>query len=80
MTYHENSLSINISTIGVDKIFDWEGRGKTQIICNDDIRYLKNVEFLWDRNTVEWKVRSRGLCVWHIIMFLLKGETFNQNL
>ena len=28
MTYHKNSLSINISTIGVAKIFDWWGGGQ----------------------------------------------------
>ena len=28
MTYHENSLIINISTIGVTKTFDWAKRGQ----------------------------------------------------
>ena len=79
----QNLLSIKISTIGVAKIFDWGG--KTQITCNGGFRNFQNEGFLWDRDTVEWKVRSRGLCVWTQgsrgdFGILLKGKTFNQNL
>ena len=79
MTYHKNSFSIKILTRGVAKIFDWGGDlYKTQITCNDSIRNFQKVGFLWDRDTVEWKVRKPGpVCVAHNHDFV-KGETFNQ--
>ena len=73
MTYHRNSLSIKISTIGVAKILDWVG-GKTQITCNDSVRNFQKVGFLWDRDTVEWKVGSRDPSVAHNHDFAIGEE------
>ena len=36
-------------------------------------------EFLWDKDIVEWKIRSRGL-VWHLTESFLKGEGLKQKL
>ena len=81
MTYHKNSLSIKISSIGITKIFDWGGGGgakpKSHAVTASKI---KKGGILWDRDAVEWKVRSWDLGVWLITMILLKGKTFNPQL
>ena len=47
--------------IGVARIFD-SGRGpKPQITCNDVNRTFRKRNFLWDKDIVKWKTRSRGL-------------------
>ena len=55
------------------------GGGKPQIACNDVIRTFRKRNFLWDKDIVEWKIRSSGL-VWHLPRILLKGEGLNQKL
>ena len=75
-----------MSTLGVDKIFDWVGGGKTQITRNDGIRNSLKVGFLWDRVTIECKLRSQGLCVAYNHDFAEGGDLqtkvikFSQNL
>ena len=49
--------------IGVARIFDWGG-GKPKITCNEVIKNFRKRNFLWDKDIVQWKIRSRGL-VWH---------------
>ena len=50
-----------IDNIGVARIFDW-GRGpKPQITRNDVIRNFRKRNFLWGKDIVEWKIRSRSL-------------------
>ena len=34
---------------------------------------------MWDKDIVEWKIRSRGL-VWHLTESFLKGEGLKQKL
>ena len=48
--------------VGVVRIFDWGG-GKPRITCNDVIRKFPMRNFLWGKDIVEWKIRSRGLVV-----------------
>ena len=64
--------------IGVARIFDWGG-GKPKITCNEVIRNFRKRNFLWDKDIVEWKIRSRGL-VWYFTESFLKGEGLNQKL
>ena len=45
--------------IGVAKIFDWEPQSANQMQY-DVIRNFLKKEFLWDRNILEWKIRSLG--------------------
>ena len=47
--------------------------------CNEDIRNFRKKNFLWDKDIVEWKIRSRGL-VWHLTKSFLKKEGLNQKL
>ena len=56
----------NIGVIHIDgaRIFDWGGRAKPQIIGNDVIKNFRKEKFLWDKDTVEWRIRSRDLG-WH---------------
>ena len=58
----------------------WLGGGpKPKITCNDVIRNFRKRNFLWDKDIVEWKIRSRGP-VWHETRISLKGEGLNQKL
>ena len=50
------------------------GRPKPQITCNDAITHFQKRNFLCDKDIVKWKIRSRGLCVWHLTRILLKRE------
>ena len=36
-------------------------------------------DFLWGKDIVEWKIKSRGL-VWYLNRILLKGEGLNPKL
>ena len=50
--------------ISVGRIFDWKGGGaKPPTICNEVIRNCQKKNFLWGKNFVDWKIRSRGLCL-----------------
>ena len=53
-------LCINLN-IGVVRIFDWGP--KTQITCNDVIKNFGMTNFLRGKDIVEWKIRSRDLCL-----------------
>ena len=46
--------------IGKARMFDM-GVGKLQITCHDVSRYFRKRNFLWDKDIVEWKIRSRDL-------------------
>ena len=50
------------------------GRPKPQITCNEVIRHFQKRNFLCDKDIVKWKIRSQGLCVWHLTRILLKRE------
>ena len=53
---HKNFLN---SGIGVARVFDW--LGNPRITCNmTPSEIFKSRDFLWDKNTVEWKIRSLG--------------------
>ena len=65
-------------TIGVARVVDWGGGGgaKPQITCNGVVRNFQKRNFLWGKDIVEWKIRSRDL-VWQLTRISLEG--FNQN-
>ena len=76
-----------MSTLGVAKIFDWVGGGaKRKSHAMTGIRNSQKVEFLWDRVTIEYKLRSQGLCVAYNHDFAEGGDLqtkvmkFSQNL
>ena len=54
----KSKRNVTSATIGVARIFDWGGQNH-----NDVIRNFRKENFLWDRDIVDWKIRSRGLCV-----------------
>ena len=69
---------INISAIGVAKIFDWGRKQNANHMLWWHQIVSKGGIFMGQR--YRRMFRSVGLCVWHITMILLKGETFNQKL
>ena len=50
---------------------------KLQGMASSEI--FENNDFLWKKNTVEWRIRIRGLG-WHVSKILLKGENLDQKL
>ena len=60
--------------VGVARIFDWGGETNPQITRNDLIKFFEKRKFLRDKDTVEWKIRSRNLG-WHVTWVLLKKKT-----
>ena len=59
--------------IGVARIFDWGGEQTKNHL------QWSHQKFLWDKDIVEWKIRSPGL-VWHLTKSFLKGDGWNQKL
>ena len=47
------------------------------IFCYKFIRNFRKRNFLWGKDIVEWKIKSRGL-FWHLTGILLKVEGLNQ--
>ena len=41
--------------------------------------FFEKMDFLWDKDIVKWRIRSRGLS-WHVTWILLKGNDLNQKL
>ena len=74
----KNAVIMEFFALGirVAKIFDWGG-SKAQILSNDVIRNFREIDFSWDKDIVDWKIRSRGL-FWNITKILLKEEGLNQ--
>ena len=42
-------------------------------------KFFENRDFLWDKDIVKWRIRSRGLG-WPVTWILLKGKGLNQKL
>ena len=63
--------------LGIAKIFDLGGANQISLAMKTSEVFKE--EFLWDKDIVEWKIRSRGL-VWHLTESFLKGEGLNQKL
>ena len=57
----------------------WLGVGQTKNLMQWSHQKFSKEEFLWDKDIVEWKIRSRGL-VWHLTESFRKGEGLNQKL
>ena len=71
------SLNNGVCSIGVVRIFVW-GRGanlKSRAMTSSEI--FERGSFCWNKDAVEWKIRSRGL-FWHLTRILLMGEGLNQ--
>ena len=64
---------------GVARIFDYGERQKRKSHAMSSSKFFKNKDFLWDKNTVEWIMRSRGLG-WHVTWILLKRKDLNIKL
>ena len=61
--------------IDVARIFEL-GTPNPKITCNMmSSKIFKRRDFLWDKNTLEWKIRSLGRCVNRM---LLKRKDWNQ--
>ena len=65
--------------IGVAKIFDCGGRPNCKSHAMTSTQFLEKRNFLWDKNTAEWRIRNRGLG-WHATWILLKTNDLNQKL
>ena len=55
------------------------GVGQTKNLMQWSHQKFSKEEFLWVKDIVEWKIRSRGL-VWHLTESFLKREGLNQKL
>ena len=58
-------------------IFDGGGGTKPQIIYNNVSKIFKKRNLLWDKDTIEGRIKS---LVWHVTRISLKGENLNKEL
>ena len=63
----------------VVRIFDWGGRPSHRSLVMTLTKFFEKRNFLRDTDTVEWRIRSRGMG-WHVTWVLLKKKDLNLNL
>ena len=85
IVFQSNVIKINKKTlsryIGVVRIFDWGGGGRSnhKSYVMTSTKFFEKRNFLRDKYTVEWRIRSRGLG-WHVTWVLLKKKDVNLKL
>ena len=77
---HIRNKNLQLYTdIGITRIFDWREVPNRKPHAMTSSEIFEKRDFLWDKDTAKWRIRSRDL-VWHVTRILLKGEDLNQTL
>ena len=83
IVFRSNVLKVKkkpfVRYIGVARIFDWRGGPNRKSHAITLSKFFEKRDFLWDKDIVKWRIRSRGLG-WHVIWILLKENDLNQKL
>ena len=65
--------------VGLAGMFDWGGRPNRKSHAMTTSNFFEKKDFLWDKDIIEWRIRSWGLG-WYGTWSLLKDEALNQKL
>ena len=83
IVFQSNVIKVNKKTltrcIDVVRNFDWGGRSNHKSLVTTSTKFFEKRNYLQDKDTVEWRIKSRGMG-WHVIWVLLKKKDLNLRL